>query len=403
MGFTPWGTYLACEENFNGYFRKTGAADASSNAATASRAAGAGYLWHTTDTRFNADDEPNEANRFGWVVEIDPFDPDVDAGQAHRARPPQARGRLGAGGPRRPRRRLHGRRRAVRVHLPLRVEPAVAAGAPARASTRSTTARSTSPSSTPTATGEWLPLTPDNPALAGWSLNDILINTRGAADWPGATKMDRPEWIDTFPESLTAIAHADQQHPSRHRAGNAADRCRRTRATPNVYGHIIRWCYRNDFTEPTFGWDIFALGGDPAERRRTARRSSATSTARPTASTSRRAAGCGSRPTCRAARSTPAPTPASATTRCCAPIPTTRRDASLPRRPEASARSPACSSRRTRRTMFVGIQHPGEAPSGANDPANPKQLQLVAGRAAGGRPRSACIVITKDDGGPIGS
>ena len=38
-----------------------------------------------------------------------------------------------------------------------------------------------------------------------WTLNDILINTRGAADAVGATKMDRPEWIDTFPEELTAI------------------------------------------------------------------------------------------------------------------------------------------------------------------------------------------------------
>ena len=38
-------------------------------------AAGAGYLWHTTDRRFHADEEPNEPNRFGWVVEIDPFDP----------------------------------------------------------------------------------------------------------------------------------------------------------------------------------------------------------------------------------------------------------------------------------------------------------------------------------------
>ena len=53
--------------------------------------------------------------------------------------------------------------------------------------------------------GEWLPLTPDDPALAGWSMNDILLNTRGAADLVGATKMDRPEWIDTFPEALTAI------------------------------------------------------------------------------------------------------------------------------------------------------------------------------------------------------
>jgi uncharacterized protein len=53
--------------------------------------------------------------------------------------------------------------------------------------------------------GEWLPLTPANPALAKWSLNDILINTRGASDAVGATMMDRPEWIDTFPHALTAI------------------------------------------------------------------------------------------------------------------------------------------------------------------------------------------------------
>ena len=53
--------------------------------------------------------------------------------------------------------------------------------------------------------GEWLALTPANPALAAWSLNDILINTRAAADAVGATMMDRPEWIDTFPHALTAI------------------------------------------------------------------------------------------------------------------------------------------------------------------------------------------------------
>ena len=53
--------------------------------------------------------------------------------------------------------------------------------------------------------------------------------------------------------------------------------------------------------------------------------------------------------------------------------------------------------------MFVGIQHPGEAPSGDNDPANPKQFSSWPDGAAGGRPRSACVVITKDDGGKIGS
>jgi secreted PhoX family phosphatase len=56
-----------------------------------------------------------------------------------------------------------------------------------------------------------------------------------------------------------------------------------------------------------------------------------------------------------------------------------------------------------RRTMFVGIQHPGEAPTGANSPADPKRFSSWPDGPAGSRPRSATIVVTKDDGGPIGS
>lgn len=55
------------------------------------------------------------------------------------------------------------------------------------------------------------------------------------------------------------------------------------------------------------------------------------------------------------------------------------------------------------RTLFVGIQHPGEAPTGVNDPANPKRYSSWPEGAAGGRPRSSTFVITKDDGGRIGS
>ena len=54
--------------------------------------------------------------------------------------------------------------------------------------------------------------------------------------------------------------------------------------------------------------------------------------------------------------------------------------------------------------MFVGIQHPGETPDDSpNDPANPKEFSSWPDGDAGGRPRSSCIVITKDDGGEIGS
>ena len=53
MGFTPWGTYLACEENFNGYFRKNGP-QTPLERRYGITPAGAGYLWHTTDKRFRA-------------------------------------------------------------------------------------------------------------------------------------------------------------------------------------------------------------------------------------------------------------------------------------------------------------------------------------------------------------
>ena len=58
------------------------------------------------------------------------------------------------------------------------------------------------------------------------------------------------------------------------------------------------------------------------------------------------------------------------------------------------------------RTMFVNIQHPGEAPDahpGRNDPRQPEGPQLLARRPGGGRPRSATIAIRRDDGGIIGT
>ena len=73
MGYTPWGTYLTCEENFNGYFKKTAALNPLER--RYGIASSSQYRWYTTDTRFDVDIEPNEPNRFGWVVEIDPFDP----------------------------------------------------------------------------------------------------------------------------------------------------------------------------------------------------------------------------------------------------------------------------------------------------------------------------------------
>ena len=77
-GKTPWGTYLTCEENFNAYFSS---GDLFYEPSPAMNRYGVGrrdwgYNWATFDPRFDIAKNPNECNRMGYVVEIDPFDPE---------------------------------------------------------------------------------------------------------------------------------------------------------------------------------------------------------------------------------------------------------------------------------------------------------------------------------------
>jgi secreted PhoX family phosphatase len=400
MGYTPWGTYLACEENFNGYFRK----DASPNDLERRygiNPAGFGYLWHTTDTRFQVDDEPNEPNRFGWVVEIDPFRPHSTPVKR------TALGRMKHEGAW-VQETKHGQ---VVVYMgddeQFEYIYRYVSNLPWRLARR----RGINPLDdgilyvakfNADASGEWLPLTPTNPALASWSPSDILINTRGAADAAGGTRMDRPEWIDTFPDSLTAIATLTNN--SRRGTGTSAPTDAPNPRAANVYGHIIRWFYRRDWTEPTFGWDIFALGGDPAvtppnplDRSTIAGDKYGSPDGIYVAPSGRlwiqtdvsgstidsgAYAGFGNNQML-----------------CADPVTReTRRFLVGPRVCEVTGAFMTPDEK----TMFVSIQHPGEAPTGANDPANPKQFSSWPDGDAGGRPRSACLVITRDDGGPIG-
>ena len=74
-GQTPWGTYLTCEENFNGYFAAPGATVSARQKRYGLQANNHRYQWHKFDQRFDMNKEPNEPHRFGWVVEIDPMDP----------------------------------------------------------------------------------------------------------------------------------------------------------------------------------------------------------------------------------------------------------------------------------------------------------------------------------------
>ncbi len=401
MGFTPWGTYLACEENFNGYFRKTGT-QTPLEARYGITAGGFGYLWHTTDSRFDANAEPNEPNRFGWVTEIDPFDPSST---------PVKRTSLG---------RFKHEGAWVQEARDGRV--VVYSGDDEQFEYiyryvsadrwRKMRARGISPLDEGTlyvakfnsdGTGTWLPLTPENPALSGWSMADILINTRGAADLAGATKMDRPEWIDTFPDSLTAIATLTNN--SRRGTGSNPGTDAPNPRAANTYGHIITWRYAKDWTEDTFYWDIFALAGDPAEPTHgsnivgdkygspdgiyvapSGRLWIQTDVSGSSINPENRSGayqGFGNNQMLAADPNTGE----------------TRRFLVGPNVCEVTGVFVTPDER----TMFVGIQHPGEAPSGRNDPANPKRFSSWPDGPSGGRPRSALVVITKDDGGVIGS
>ena len=77
-GRTPWGTYLACEENFNGYFSSSdpGLEMPAEFTRYGIGHEDLGYAWATADERFDVALHPNEPNRAGYVVEIVPLDPE---------------------------------------------------------------------------------------------------------------------------------------------------------------------------------------------------------------------------------------------------------------------------------------------------------------------------------------
>jgi len=399
MGYTPWGTYLACEENFNGYFRKAAPPNAL-EARYGISAAGFGYLWHTTDNRFQVDVVPNEPNRFGWVTEIDPVRP---------ASTPVKRTALG-------RMKHEGawvtqtRAQRVVVYMGDDERFEYIYRYVSEKPWRQAIFQGESPLDKGTlfvakfnadGTGQWLPLTTANPALSAFPTQaDILINARAAADAAGATKMDRPEWIDVRHDQLevfvTLTNNSQRGTPGRPPVDAANPR------PSNVYGHVLRWRYANDFDEPTFAWDIFVLAGDPAvaahgstiigdkfgspdglyvdpNDRLWIQTDVSTSTINAGAY-----AGFGNNQMLAA-------DPATKEIRRFLVGPSQCEVTGAMSTPDAT-------------TMFVGIQHPGERPDDRPaDPANPTQFSSFPGGPGSSRPRSSLIVVTKADGGQVGS
>ena len=403
-GPTPWGTYLTCEENFVFYFNGPDKPDAH-QARWGLRKGGRGYRWHEHDPRFDATRHPNEPNRFGWVVEIDPADPTMTPikrtalgraahegatvvqtqdGRAvvYMGEDAQfeyiykfvSRDRVRAGG--------FAANRELLDHGTLYVARFDADG-----------------------TGRWLPVMAGQGELTAANgfadQGEVLIKSRQASDRLGATKMDRPEWIAVDPRSgevYCTLTNNTRRGADKQPAVDAAN----PRAD-NSMGHIIRWKEAGDFDAATFRWNHFVLAGDPHNSREAAKGNIKgdaygspdglwfdgrgllwiQTDAHATNMYKGEYLGLGNNMMLAADVRTGE----------------TRRFLVGPVNCEITGITTTPDGR----TMFVNIQHPGESPSDRSDPASPSKYSTWPSGQAGARPRSATVVIRKADGGVIGS
>ena len=280
-GSTPWGTYLTCEENFNGYFGANGAFTPSSLENRYGLSSGGfGYRWHEVDSRFDMNQNRNEPNRFGWVVEIDPFDPTSK---------PVKRTALG-----------RFKHESAMVVVGADNTVAVYSGDDERndyvykfvasskyqpnnrAANRDLLDAGTLYVAKFNAdgTGTWLPLVHGQNGLTeanGFADQaEVLIKARQAADRVDATEMDRPEWIAAHPvtrEIYVTLTNNNRRGTNTPSLNATAGTTTAGTARPpvdaanprsdNRYGHIIRWRETGgDVAATTFEWDIYVLAGD---------------------------------------------------------------------------------------------------------------------------------------------
>ncbi|HRO15221.1 MAG TPA: PhoX family phosphatase [Paracoccus sp. (in: a-proteobacteria)] len=262
-GITPWGTYVMAEENIHGYFM--GELPAGHREAANYERMGipeATYAWGRFHDRFDVSKQPNEPNRFGWIVEVDVMDPNSV---------PKKRTALG-------RFKHEGAESVVardgRVVFYLGdderfdyVYKFVTAGkynSDDRAANMDLLDDGTLYVARfdEDGTMEWLPLVHgEGPLTAGngfESQADVLIETRRAADLLEATPMDRPE--DIQPDPARGRAYVMLTNNTRRTEANAANP-----RVANAFGHIIEIIEDGqDFTSITGRWEILVKCGDPA-------------------------------------------------------------------------------------------------------------------------------------------
>lgn len=276
MGVTPWGTYLACEENWHHYFVNRDRADWERR--VSHRRYGVGnsarsqyYAWESADPRFDATPQAeqahggyvNEPHRFGWVVEIDPFDPQstpVKRTAFGRFCRECAVLSLGADG-----RMAFYSGDDTKGEYVYKFVPAGRFDPANPAASRDLLDEGTLYVARFEANGRgrWLALVHGQGGLTaehGFADQaEVLLNARAAADRLGATPMDRPEWLAVHP-------HSREVYVSLTNNEQRGDRQPLDAANPrphNLHGQILRWQeHGGDPTASEFRWELFLLAGE---------------------------------------------------------------------------------------------------------------------------------------------
>lgn len=275
MGVTPWNTYMAAEENWAGYFGNADETIPREHARYGIRASDSRYRWALAEggedqfVRFDAtskgasavEDYRNEPNCFGWMVEIDPFNPEST---------PIKRTTLGRFG-----------HEGVVFGPAIDGQPVVCYSGDDSTNQYIYKFVSAEPFQkgvtdgsildtgvlyvarfNDDGSGEWLPLVFGQNGLTAPEFADqadVLVNTRLAASILGGTPMDRPEWGAVDPNN------GDVYFTLTNNSGRSETDAANPRRQ-NRHGHIIRWAESNgDHASTTFDWDIFLFGGDAGQ------------------------------------------------------------------------------------------------------------------------------------------
>ncbi len=273
-GSTPWGTYLTAEENFHGYFWSdlcvTGGKPPKGLGGDQAKSyerygvPGLWQAWGKFVDRFNVDKEPNEPNRFGWIVEIDPFDANsvpVKHTALGRFRHEGAECIVNQDG-----RVVIYSGDDARFDYVYRFVSEGRYDPEDRAANMKLLAEGILSVARFDADGSvaWLPLVFGNPWLTpefGFnSQADVLIDARIAADLLGATRMDRPEDVQPNPANgkvYVLLTNNKERLIGEEDAANPRGE--------NTFGHIIEMTPPGgDHTAERFTWDMLVRCGDPA-------------------------------------------------------------------------------------------------------------------------------------------